>query len=100
MEKLEKLKTKYPIGSILKHKHCHLFYEVVEYEFRPAYTVGCSTNRVYGEEWVHLKILFYPKDKIGTIKVIHTSYLRELELSSLEYVNRLLERGVNVCPKS
>lgn len=88
MEKLEKLKAKYPIGSILKHKHCNLMYRVINFEYNPRETV----NKVLTEIWVHLEILFYPLDEVGKIKVIGSQYLRELEISSEDYLNKLLEK--------
>lgn len=96
MKTIEKLKAKYPIGSILKHKHCSLMYKVIDFEFRPGYTV----NKILVEHWVHLEILFYPKDKIGTKMIIHLSYLKELELSSEEYLNMLLEKRKSICQKN
>lgn len=93
MVKIEQLKAKYPIGSILKHKRCNLMYRVIDYEYRPGYTA----NKVLVEHWVRLEILFYPKDKIGTTRVLHVSFLKELVLSSEDYLNVLIEKRNNLC---
>lgn len=96
MNTIDKLKVKYPIGSILKHKYCNLMYRVIDYEYRPCYT----TNKILREHWVHLEILFYPKDKIGTTRVLHVSFLKELELSSEDYLNELIKKRKNICQKN
>ena len=88
MEKIEKMKQKFPVGSIIKHKCCNLMYEIIDYEYKKGY------KNYYGyllEEFVVLKTLYFPKEKIGQLNTFDMYMLREFNLSNINYLNKLLK---------
>ena len=88
MNKIEKWKEKFPIDSIIKHKSCNLMYEIIDFKYLE------NHKNYYGildENFVIIKTLFFPKDKIGKIDTYYIHFLKEFELSNLDYLNMLFE---------
>ena len=89
MKKIEKWELKYPIGTILKHNSCNLMYEVIDYQFELGHKNYCG---VLLEEFVVLKTLYYPENKIDQLEIYYIDYLREFKESNFEYLEKLLEK--------
>lgn len=87
MKNIEKLKEKYPIGSIIKHNCCNLMYEIIDYKHKKGH------KNYYGflsEEFVVFKTLYYPKENIGKIITFDIDVLREYKLSNLDYLSKII----------
>lgn len=89
MKKINKMKEKFPIGSIVKHKACSLIYEIVDYRYQKGYK---NSSGVLQEEFVSLKVLYYPPEEIGKVHEFYMSYLNELRLSDRNYLEELINK--------
>ena len=89
MKKINKMKEKFPIGSIVKHKVCNLMYEIVDYRYQEGHI---NTLGVLQEEFVSLKVLYYPPEKIGEVHEFYMSYLNEFRLSDRNYLEELINK--------
>lgn len=89
MKKIEKWKNKYPIGSVIKHNCCNLMYQIIDYKFEKGHK---NYYGVLSEEFVVLKILYYPEDKIDQLEIYYIDYLREFKESNFEYLEKLLKK--------
>ena len=88
MKNIEKWKEKYPIGSIIKHNCCNLMYEIIDYKYEKGH------KNYYGvlcENFVIVKNLYYPKERIGVKYCFYIDYLREFKISSKDYLNEIIE---------
>lgn len=89
MKKINKMKEKFPIGSIVKHKACSLIYEIVDYRYQEGYK---NTSGVLQEEFVSLKVLYYPLEEIGKVHEFYMSYLNEFKMSDRNYLEELINK--------
>lgn len=89
MKKINKMKEKFPIGSIVKHKACFLIYEVMDYRYQEGYK---NSSGVLQEEFVSLKVLYYPPEEIGKVHEFYMSYLNEFKMSDRKYLEELINK--------
>ena len=63
-------------------------YQIIDYKFEKGH------KNYYGllsEEFVGLKTLYYPQDKIDQLEIYYIDNLREFKESNFEYLQKLLE---------
>lgn len=87
MKNIDKYKVEFPIGCIIKHKHCDLMYEIVDYKYVKGFKNHCN---VLSEHFVVCKILFYPEEEIGEICTLYIDSLREFIISNIEYLDKIV----------
>lgn len=87
MKNIDKYKVRFPIGCIVKHKHCDLMYKVIDYKYVKGFKNHCN---VLYEHFVVFETLFYPEEKIGEINTFEIDILNEYTISNIEYLDKII----------